>query len=359
MENYPHSVNKESHKIIMNYLDNSIYKIKRKDGKFGIGFFCYIKYHNRKIPILITNYKIIDDNYYHDYNSIDILINSELIKIEFGSLYYIDKYLDLSIIEIKENKKINILDIDDCIYKDESEIFLAQESIYIIHYNNYNNICVSYGVIKDKTKSELKLMCNIKANSNCYPIFNLSTNQLIGIYTKNSKYYSTGIYFKYIIKQFKYYVHHLTKFKINNNKYKNEINIKININKEDIGKNIYFLDNKYKDKDLIYSSHDNLKELNELNTELYINEKKEKFKKYFIPIEEGIYNINIKFNINLTDCSYMFSGCGNIININFISFNTNNVENMKYMFYGCKNLKYLNLFSFNAKNVIDMSHMFQ
>ena len=99
--------------------------------------------------------------------------------------------------------------------------------------------------------------------------------------------------------------------------------------------------------------------MNELNTELYINEKKEKYKKYFIPIGEGIYNINIKFNIYLTDCSYMFSGCENIININFISFNTNYIENMKYMFYGCKNLKYLNLFSFNTKNVIDMSHMFQ
>jgi len=64
MEKYLNSVTKESPQKIMNYLDNSIYKIKRKDGKFGIGFFCYIKYHNRKIPILITNYKIIDENYY-------------------------------------------------------------------------------------------------------------------------------------------------------------------------------------------------------------------------------------------------------------------------------------------------------
>ena len=240
MEKYLNSVTKESHKKIMNYLDNSIYKLKRKDGKYGIGFFCYIKYDNRNFPVLITNYKIVDENYYHDYNNIDILINNELHKLEFGLLYYMDKYLDLSIIEIKENEKINILDIDDCIYQDESEIFLAQESIYIIHYNNYNNICVSYGVIKDKTNSELKLMCNLKSNSNCCPIFNLLTNKLIGIYTKKSKYYSTGIYFKYIIKQFKYYVHHLTKFKINNNKYNNEINIKVNINKEDIEKIFIF-----------------------------------------------------------------------------------------------------------------------
>ena len=278
MEKYLNSVTKESHQKIMNYLDNSIYKIKRKDGKYGIGFFCYIKYHNRKIPLIIINYKLIDEKYYSNYNSIDILINNELIKIEFGSLYYMDKYLDLSIIEIKVNKIINILDIDDCIYKDESEIFLTQESIYIIHYNNYNNICVSYGVIKDKTKSELKLMCNIKSNSHCYPIFNLSTNKLIGIYTNKSKYYPIGIHFKYIIKKFKYYSHYLKIDEINNIKYNNEINIKVNINKEVIGNNIYFLDNKYKDKDLIYSSHDNLKELNDLNTELYINEKKKNIK---------------------------------------------------------------------------------
>ena len=87
--------------------------------------------------------------------------------------------------------------------------------------------------------------------------------------------------------------------------------------------------------------------------------KKKNIKNIFIPNKEGIYNINIKFNINLTDCSYMFVGCDNIININFISFNTKNVENMKYMLYGCSNLKYLNLLSFNTKKVIDITHMFE
>ena len=41
----------------------------------------------------------------------------------------------------------------------------------------------------------------------------------------------------------------------------------------------------------------------------------------------------------------MFAGCENIININFISFNTKFVENMKFMFYGCKNIKNINLLS--------------
>ena len=54
----------------------------------------------------------------------------------------------------------------------------------------------------------------------------------------------------------------------------------------------------------------------------------------------------------------MFSGCENIININFIHFNTENITTMKGMFSYCKNLKNINLFAFNTKNVIDMSYMF-
>ena len=291
MENYPKPVTKESHKKIMNYLDNSLYRIKVKDGKNGIGFFCYIKRHNKIIPVLVTNYEIINENYYLNNNMIEVLLNKKFISIEFGSIYYINKDLNLSIIEIKDNKLINILEIDENIYKENSEIYLNKESIYIIH--NNKDICVSYGIINNINNKDLYISSNTNSDSNCYPIFNLNTNKLIGIYQKNNKYYSKGIYFKYII----------NKFDI-----KNEINIKVNISKNDIGNKIYFLDNEYQENDLIYSSHDNLKELNELNTEIYINKKKEKYKKYFTPENEGIYNIDIKFNINLTDCSYMFAG---------------------------------------------------
>ena len=41
------------------------------------------------------------------------------------------------------------------------------------------------------------------------------------------------------------------------------------------------------------------------------------FQKYFIPVEEGIYKIILKFDINLTDCSNMFSECANIMEIKF------------------------------------------
>ena len=174
------------------------------------------------------------------------------------------------------------------------------------------------------------------------------------MYLKNSNYYSKGIYFKYLINEIELIYN---KYDLINNNDINEINITVNIDKKDIGQKIYFLDNKYVENDFEYLSHDNFKEFNEFNTDLYINKKKETFKKYFVPSNDGIltvfytflffylFNINIKFNKNLKDCSYMFAGCENIININFISFNTKFVENMKFMFYGCKNIKNINLLS--------------
>jgi len=134
------------------------------------------------------------------------------------------------------------------------------------------------------------------------------------------------------------------------NKYKNinEINILVKIEEKDINKKIYLLDNGYNEyneygynKWVEHYNHDNLNELNKFNTELYINKRQYEYKKYFIPEKEGEYEIIIKFNIDLVDCSYMFVGCENIIDINFISLNTKNVTNMSHMFSWCESLNNL------------------
>ena len=49
MKNYPKPVTKENHKIILDYLDNSIYQIKGSEEKIGIGFFC-------SLNVIIKNY---------------------------------------------------------------------------------------------------------------------------------------------------------------------------------------------------------------------------------------------------------------------------------------------------------------
>jgi len=111
----------------------------------------------------------------------------------------------------------------------------------------------------------------------------------------------------------------------------NIIKMKIKINKEDIIKEIYFLDNT--------KEHRNLKELNINNSELYINNEKNAYKKYFFPDKEGIYSIMLKMKKPIKDCSYMFAYCNNLIDIDLSSFNAKNVKNIQYMFIGCNNLK--------------------
>ena len=100
-------------------------------------------------------------------------------------------------------------------------------------------------------------------------------------------------FFKFIINEF-INEYKISKHSSSDNAW-NEIDILIHIKESDINKEIYFLDN-----DEIFNkgnnSHNNLKELNELNTELYINDIKQKYKKYFIPDKKGIYRIKIKFN---------------------------------------------------------------
>ena len=132
---------------------------------------------------------------------------------------------------------------------------------------------------------------------------------------------------------------------------KNKIILTVNVNKEDIKNKIYFFDNT--------DNHDNLKEMNKDNTELYINDEKYEYQKFFEPNKEGKYNIKIIFNFFMKDCKYMFFYCENIESIDLSSFNSRNVEYMNQMFYGCSNLKDIKLSSLNTKNVKDMSYMFR
>ena len=258
--------------------------------------------------------------------------------------------LNILIIEIKENEidEINYLEMDDKIFDKEYEIKFCNESIYIIQYDYKNDASVSFGIIKYIDFKKFRYLCNLHEKSKCFIIFNLSNNKIIGIHNKISNYSNKGTLFKFIKNEF---------IKINTDN-KNEIIIYFDIQTEEINKDIYFLDNYYEDKEGLKSQHNNFNELNEFNTVLYINNIKHKFKKYFKPLKEGNNVINLKFIINLTNCSYMFSGCENITKIYFISFNTNNVTDMKYMFYKCIDLKEVNLLSFNTLNVTDMSYMF-
>ena len=137
---------------------------------------------------------------------------------------------------------------------------------------------------------------------------------------------------------------------------KNQIIIKIKVGendrKGDQFKNIYFLQTDSEDKNI------NCNELNNENCEIYINNEKKPFSKYFKPNKEGIYEIKVIFKNKIQNCSYMFHKCNNIRAIDLSSFDTSNVTNMSYMFNECFRVEEINLDNLNGDNVTDMSYIF-
>ena len=184
MEEYLKPVTKQCHKKILDQMNNSIYKIKEKEDKIGFCFFCYIKNEKNKFPVMITTTEIINSKYLSKNNSILLLINNEYKPVEFGEIKYKNDEYDLSIINILEKKdyNINFLELDDYLYEDDNEIYLNKEPIYIMHYNNENDISVSYNIINNIIKSQLIFSYNISSNSYAFPIFNLTNNKLLVIF---------------------------------------------------------------------------------------------------------------------------------------------------------------------------------
>ena len=75
LNNWPEPVNISGTKTILNQLMNCICKLKI-NGVHGTGFFCKIPFENNETRIfLMTNYHVLDKNYYETNNKIDLLIN--------------------------------------------------------------------------------------------------------------------------------------------------------------------------------------------------------------------------------------------------------------------------------------------
>jgi len=352
LEKYPKPISIKGTKEIINQMENCICKIYKNGGGKGTGFFCKILYNNFSIPVMMTNNHVIDEKYIKENNNIELTLNDDNINktiiLDKNRKIYTNKEYDITIIEIicdKDNIN-NFMDLDEKIFNDKSEILYNNQSIYIPQYLKGDKAVVSYGIINTIDGFDINHYCCTESGSSGSPIINLLNNKIIGIHKQGSNHlkYNKGTYLKYPINEF----------------IDNEIEITLDINKSDINKKIYFLDNTdyIDDKTRIKFFHDNLKELNENNTELYINNIKCKFQKYFIPEKEGNYKIKLIFKIDNKDCSFMFAGCKNIIDINLKYFNTSNVINMRYMFSGCENIKELDLSSFNTKNVKNMEGMF-
>ena len=133
-----------------------------------------------------------------------------------------------------------------------------------------------------------------------------------------------------------------------------KIIIIVKIEKKDIKKDIYFLN----DTDSQNIKNEEISNLKKDDYEVFINGIKRESRRFFNPEEEGEYEIKLLFKNKLTNCSSMFSSCENIIKIDLSLFDTSSVTNMHYMFGKCYSLQEVNLTNIQTKNVIDMSYLF-
>ena len=92
--------------------------------------------------------------------------------------------------------------------------------------------------------------------------------------------------------------------------------------------------------------------------EVYINGYNQtEVKKYYNLEQVNNFVELIWYNL-INNCSYMFSECSYITEINFSNFNASKVEKMLKMFYSCSSLVSINFSNFDTSKVENMNDMF-
>ena len=243
-------ISAEKIQILLEQMIKCICKIE--GAKNGTGFFCKITYEDKLIPVLMTNYHIIDPDYYESKKNIivstrenRIVININVNKILYSSL--INEY-DLIIIKLNEskNEQNQYLEIDSKIFSDNSEKAFEDESIYILHYPNGGKSSISFGYGFNQINNyEMKHLCNTENCSSGSPILSLSSGKILGIHRgcireKDGKLINFGTFLKFPL---------------------NELNHN-NINKDISKENIIINDINYNYNDLIDFFTNNKNKLN-------------------------------------------------------------------------------------------------
>ena len=200
----PEPVSFKGTETILDQMNNSICRIYTDKGK-GTGFFTKIPYKLKLLPVLITNNHVINQDDILNNKKFSIYINNDKkikrIELNNNRLIYTNEQLDITIIEIKDNDKLNnkYLELDDEIMnyiklnKKEDINYLSDiysnNSIYLINYPEDKNVVVSYGQSPNINESEIFHKCTTKEGSSGSPILLINNQKLIGIHYGSSKQY--------------------------------------------------------------------------------------------------------------------------------------------------------------------------
>ena len=313
----------------------------------GIGVLCNIPSKNMKA--LITFSHMINLDFLNEGEKILLYINKKEIYINIKLDRYkdTDEDLDFTIIEILEIDNIkNFIEIDKFI---NSRNYTDSTIIYISLNSNENFYDLIYGKIIEKKEEHYIYDIESKKEG----IILLKDNmKLIGILRKNKNKGEADILPVKII--------------INNI---NCIRCIYIIKKEDIDKDIKILNNEMNigdrkdinisDKTFEKISNGNFY-MNSINKEIkvIINGKIQHNMFTYKFSREGNYVIYLLFYNILNNTSFMFGDCNSIYELNFKSFNINQVTDMSCMFFNCSLLKELQFKSLITNQVTNMSCMF-
>ena len=310
-------------KTNLSHMENFICKIKIS-GKHGTGFFCKIESNNKKIPVLMTNYHIIDDTFLKDNEYLKVYIKSyyHIIKINKYSKIYSSNTYDIMIIKINNKNIKNYLAIDSNIYKEDSLLTYKNEPIYILHYPIYQDsdkkeykAYISYGNgIEQDEQYRIKHLCNTINGSSGAPILS-STNKVIGIHRgfieSKNLIYNFRTFLKFPLDEFE---------RINN-----YIIAELYITDEWINEDIRII-NSYEEVTKIYIIGHNLNEEeyrneNEINKcQITINDEPIPFNYFHKFKSKGKYIIKHSFMNYLTKTNQMFRDCSFFKNIDLSNF---------------------------------------
>ena len=194
---FPKPILYENFEKINQQIKNGICKLKSKNGKEGLGFFCKIPFPNKNnlLPVIITKNIIINKEILENENEIGIKVGNLETNISLRDIikFSSEKY-KLTIIEIKDlnYKNIHYFELDEKIIEnlinenDDIE-FNLNEMVYTIQYFE-KNFYISFGTLAG-VEDNIKNFNNINNNENVLlnisPIININNNKVIGLNDEN------------------------------------------------------------------------------------------------------------------------------------------------------------------------------
>lgn len=164
--------------------------------EFGTGFLCKIYINNNPMPVLITCYHVLNEDYFKKYQFLYFSYGSDkdqteiLIDLNIPRIKYLNKGLDVTIIEIKEEDNLDIfsfLEMDNSI--DVSNPQIINNKVYLLHYpKGVNDLQFSKGNVKKLTDNNINFLAiySTEPGSSGCPIIDYNKNKVIGVHNKRN-----------------------------------------------------------------------------------------------------------------------------------------------------------------------------